>query len=304
MMNARNLLFLCLVIALFAGCEDNLDTPTAGTVNVAIDESFSQFMDSEAMVFQGLYSRAHLNTKYVSESAALKALVDDSAKIVIVARPLNDQEVKYFESLHIKPRTTKIATDAIALIINPANKDTSFSMQQLANLFGGKVQNWKDLSAGTDLTNIQVVFDNQGSSTSRYIKEKFGVKELPPICSAVKSNAEVVNYVATHKEAIGVIGVNWISDTEDTTSKDFLSKIQVARIIGDSTGPIGKQPYQAYIALKTYPLTRDVYVISREIRAGLGTGFASFIAGDKGQRIILKSGLMPATQPVRILKVN
>jgi phosphate transport system substrate-binding protein len=61
------------------------------------------------------------------------------------------------------------------------------------------------------------------------------------------------------------------------------------------------QPYQGYLAQGTYPLKREVFIISREARAGLGTGFASFITGDKGQRIILKSGLVPASMPVRIV---
>jgi phosphate transport system substrate-binding protein len=51
-------------------------------------------------------------------------------------------------------------------------------------------------------------------------------------------------------------------------------------------------------------LYRTVYIISREARAGLGSGFTAFVAGDKGQRIILKSGLVPATAPIRIVEIN
>ena len=60
----------------------------------------------------------------------------------------------------------------------------------------------------------------------------------------------------------------------------------------------------AYIALKQYPLIREVYMINREGRAGLGTGFVSFVAGDQGQRIIRLMGMLPATMPVRIVKSN
>jgi phosphate transport system substrate-binding protein len=56
--------------------------------------------------------------------------------------------------------------------------------------------------------------------------------------------------------------------------------------------------------MKNYPLTRDVVIISREIGTGLGTGFISFAASDKGQRIVLKSGLVPVTMPVRIVNIN
>ena len=64
------------------------------------------------------------------------------------------------------------------------------------------------------------------------------------------------------------------------------------------------QPFQGYLAQGTYPLRRNLYIISREARAGLGTGFASFVASDKGQRIFLKSGLLPATMPIRLVSVK
>ena len=64
------------------------------------------------------------------------------------------------------------------------------------------------------------------------------------------------------------------------------------------------QPYQAYIAQKSYPLVRDIMMISREARSGLASGFMAFVASDKGQRIVLKSGLVPATMPIRIVEIN
>jgi phosphate transport system substrate-binding protein len=64
------------------------------------------------------------------------------------------------------------------------------------------------------------------------------------------------------------------------------------------------KPYQGYIAERSYPFCRDVYMISRETFSGLGTGFVSFVAGDQGQRIILKSGLVPATMPVRLIEIR
>ena len=64
------------------------------------------------------------------------------------------------------------------------------------------------------------------------------------------------------------------------------------------------QPYQAYMAQGKYPLLRDVVMISREARSGLASGFMAFVASDKGQRIVLKSGLVPATMPIRIIEVN
>ena len=64
------------------------------------------------------------------------------------------------------------------------------------------------------------------------------------------------------------------------------------------------KPYKAYIAMKKYPLSRQVYMISRETRSGLGSGFITYVASDKGQRIVLKSGLVPATAPIRLVEIK
>jgi len=97
--------------------------------------------------------------------------------------------------------------------------------------------------------------------------------------------------------------VSWISDTDDTLSIGFLDKIKVMAIskFGDATP---YKPYQAYIKTKDYPFCRDVYMISRISGGGLGIGFVSFVAGEKGQRIILKSGLVPAIAPTRLININ
>jgi phosphate transport system substrate-binding protein len=63
------------------------------------------------------------------------------------------------------------------------------------------------------------------------------------------------------------------------------------------------KPYQAYIAQKIYPLWREVYIISKEAYTGLGTGLTAFIASERGQRIVLKFGLVPATMPVRLVEL-
>ncbi|MGC4021621.1 MAG: hypothetical protein QM734_06615 [Cyclobacteriaceae bacterium] len=64
------------------------------------------------------------------------------------------------------------------------------------------------------------------------------------------------------------------------------------------------KPYKAYILIKKYPLSRDIFIISREAHSGLGTGFLAYVASEKGQKIVLKAGLVPATAPVRLVQIN
>ena len=64
------------------------------------------------------------------------------------------------------------------------------------------------------------------------------------------------------------------------------------------------RPYQGSIYDKSYPFVREIYFISRETFAGLGSGFINWACAEQGQRIVLKSGLVPATMPIRLVQIK
>lgn len=310
-MKLRDVIF-CLFVCFFVSCsinsdpnQKNGDTPTAGKISIAVDETFKPIIEAELYTFESLYTLAKINADYTSEAEAFQSLLNDSSRLIVVSRELNKEESAYFKSIKIFPRVTKIAIDALALIVNKQNPDSVISMEQLSDIFNGNTKSWSQLSGGKFKESINIVFDNKNSSTARYIIEKLNNNHpLPANSYAVNSNQEVIEYVQNHPNTLGIIGVSWISDGDDPKSLGFLNKIKVMSVstkdsIGNATEAYA--PYQAYIAQRQYPLTRDLFIVSREARTGLGTGFASFVAGDKGQRIILKSGLIPATMPVRII---
>jgi len=284
------------------------DTPTSGNLKISVDESFAPIIDSHVYTFQKLYKYAKVKAQYKSEGEVVKDLLTDSARVVILSRRLTPSENKVFENLKITPRVTKVAIDGVALIVHPENNDTLLAVSQLKDIFTGKITSWKQLNAKSGLGDITIVFDNNNSSTARYVIDSINNKQpLPPKAFASKSNPALVDYVANNPNAIGVLGVNWISDFDDSVAIGFLRKIRVVAV-GRENNPAAPDQYyqlfQGFLAQGTYPLRRDLYVISREARAGIGTGFASFVAGDKGQRIFLKSGLVPATMPIRLVNVT
>lgn len=313
--NIKFFSFIAVTLLFFSCSNDHVkhdpytDTPTGGEILILADESYEPLVQVQIDTFQEIYKYAKINVRYLPEEELFKELMNnDTVRIAITARDLNESERKDFEFQKIIPRNLKIASDAVALIVNSENPDTLLTTDQLESILLGKYKVWKDLSPKGIKDSILIVFDRNGSANARYLKEKFlKEKSLSPNSYATNSNAAVVDYVSKTKGAIGVIGVNWISDSDDSTANVFLKKI---RVIGVSqTDSNGVQmdyykPFQAYIALKNYPLTRDVMIINREGRNGLGTGFASFVAGDKGQRMIRMMGLLPATMPVRIIQVN
>ena len=298
---------MCLLFSVSCGNKSGKasDTPTSGNITIAADETLRPIVEAETDTFQSTYKYAKIKTLYLPESDAVQAMLQDSARLVIATRSLNKEEEEYFKKIKITVKPLKIAIDAIAFIVHPDNPDTTLTKNLVRDIVSGKIKTWADVRKGNNSGPVQIVFDNAGSSTVRYVTDSVapGIK-LPENCFAAKTNEEVIEHVSKHKNALGIIGVNWISDSDDGKVLGFLDKIKVVGIESDKTPGTFFKPYQAYIADRSYPYIRNIWLISREARAGLGTGFASYIGSDKGQRIILKSGLVPATMPVRLIQVK
>lgn len=303
------LLSILLAAVFLAGCGGDekpreTDTATSGRINISVDESFTLLFDTQIYTFESLYPKADIIASYKPEGDVIHDIFSDSVKVIVMSREFSEDEKKALESKRINPKTVKIAEDAVAILVHPDNPDTLLTVDRLRNILGGKDTVWKQLNPASTLSNITVVFDNNNSANARYLQEKLmNGAGFNRNCFAVKSNEQVIDYVSANRNAVGVISVNWISDRDDTLSSGFMKKIRIVSVAGGE-GAAYFKPYQAYIKTKEYPLCRDVYMMYRGRTGGLGTGFASFVAGDKGQRIILKAGLVPAIAPVRIVEIN
>jgi phosphate transport system substrate-binding protein len=284
------------------------ETPTRGNISIAADESFQLLINAELETFHSLYTYALIKASYKPESEVIADLLNDSVRMVVVTRQLTQAEVEQLRAKQIIAKTTKIAYDGIGFILNKENPDSNLRYDQVQGIIEGKITQWKQIDPASTLGDIVMVFDNEKSGNFRYLQEKFlKGKTVPKNLYAVSTNPEVLNYVRTKANAIGVIGTNWISDKDDTLSNKFLKEVKIAAIgeLGDTEGSGEfRKPFQGYIAESSYPFIREVYAINRETFTGLGTGFVQFLAGDVGQRIILKSGLVPATMPVRLVEVK
>jgi phosphate transport system substrate-binding protein len=285
------------------GVQPIVETPTRGNIKISVDESFKLLYDTQVYTFESQYVDAKIAVSYKPEVDVLADLMNDSVRTVVLTRDLTKKEKDYLLTQKFVSHTTKVAHDALALIVNKANPDTLILDIQFADIFRGKITTWNQINPKSPEKPVTIVFDNNKSGNVRYFREKFEMKgNFPSNCFAVNTNEEVINYVKNNPSALGIISVNWISDTQDSVSEKFLESVKVMEV---GTDPLNYcKPYQGYIAEGSYPFCRDVYMISRETFSGLGTGFASFVAGDQGQRIILKSGLVPATMPIRLIQIK
>jgi phosphate transport system substrate-binding protein len=311
MFNFKYLSVFCSVFFLFS-CQNKVkerftDTYTSGVIPIAVDESFKPIVQEEIDVFEAMFPKTGIVPNYTNEVNAINLLLKDSVRVAITTRPLSLKENNFLKSKTFYSRSFKIATDGIALIINNHNSDSIITVENIRKILTGEALNWKDVFPKSRLGKFQVVFDNQNSSTVRYAidsicKGKLLSKQL----YAQNTNLEVIDFVSKTPNAIGIICVNWLGNRKDTTNLTFKNEIRVMAVTAESEATVANsyKPYQAYLFYGYYPLTRNVYVVLNDPRGSLPTGFTSFLTGDRGQRIILKSGLVPATQPLRVVHVK
>ncbi len=308
----KTLLGLLLSIAFtLVSCEQRgkdgkvLDTPTSGSIRILVDEAYQPVIASALDVFDTLYPRTDVQAEYVAEGEAVAALLRDSVQVIIIGRALTEEEIKrHFEPRGFRPAMTLIAYDAVAFIVHPSNPDTLLTQEQLRQIVTGQKTRWRDIRARASSDSIVLVFDHALSGTVRYVRDSIGSgTPLPANAFALKGNAEVIDYVARHPNALGIIGANWISDADDKGVQSFLREIKLVDI-APATGKEGFGPYQAYLATGQYPYKRAVYVINAQARTGLGLGLAAFLASDPGQRIIHKDGLLAAQAPIRLIQLQ
>lgn len=309
--------------AAFGSCTKKAEsTSSSGIATVVCDASFENIMDQEIDVFEFVYPDANIIPYYTDQHAAIDSLLNLSTRLIVTTRPLSAKEVSYLKSEGKQVRQSQIAVDALALIVNPANTVTVLSKPEIAEILSGKLRRWSDIQPGNDhLGDIEVVFDHQGSSTVQYMRDSLlNGGDFGPNVFAQNSPSEVFKAVATNKNAIGVIGVAWISSDlktremsredyaasvqrNDSTDLRFSEDVKVLKVRGNGE-VTAYAPYQYYIFRGEYPLYRQVYMISTGTGGSLSHGFYSFVTGFHGQKIILNTGIVPRVVGPTLVNIN
>lgn len=289
-----NIIVYILLVFLVITCKKNetKDTIIEGKATLIVDETLKPIIEDQVQIFESQYD-VKIAIEAKSEAEVIQALVKDNSKIAILSRTLNKEEIDYFEKKKIYPKITPFAKDAIALIVNKNTKDTLITLKQITDLMKGKKQsNFKGL-----------VFDNPNSSTANYFCNLAGLESLPTDgIFSFKTNNEVIQYVAQNNGMIGVIGINYIFEPSKET-KNNLDKTYIVNLLNPKDNQY-YAPTQNNIASGQYPLVRDLFVVNCQGYSGLGMGFSSFVTSEVGQRIILKSGLVPKNFPSRKIRIR
>lgn len=283
---------LFLVISCNKSTDVNQETILKGNAILHVDATLMPIMEDQVQIFESRYD-ATIKMNVQSEAEVIQSLVKDTSSIAVLSRKLNADEMKIFANRKIIPKTTPFALDAVALITNSNSSDTLVAIKDVVNFMKGEFS-----------SKIKgLVFDNPNSSTVRYMNKLAGLTSIPQKgVFSFGTNNEVIKFVSQNKGMIGVVGLNWL--TQPTPEmQQYVDKVTALSVQGYNQDDF-YAPDQNNIAEGKYILARELYIVNCQGFSGLGMGFASFVAGDIGQRIILKSGLLPYKVPPRKLSIR
>lgn len=298
--------------------EKDPHSSTSGTTTMVCDNTFENIFKQEVDVFEYQYPDAHILVRYATQAEAFDSLFSLNTRSIVTSRDITPDEKRALKAKYkrerganVSVRSAKIAVDAVAFIVNPKNTCEKLTVSELADIMSGESSHWNDLEPSS-LGEIKVILDQSGSSLATFLSDSLlQGRPLGPNVYSAGSISEVFNIVEKTPDAIGVLGVSWITSDMDSAdiSREELAesvlsdgavmgatltqRVKVLKVNRDNEVTAYK-PYQQYIFDGSYPLFRQIYMITTASTSNVAGGFYSFITGPIGQKIIMKTGILPA----------
>lgn len=293
----KQIVWSVLGLVLLASCKKDADkdvsttkeTYDKGTTEMYVESSVYPIIEDINEVFKSYYADADIQLKMLSQNEILNAIHNDTNRLAVLPKDFSKEELEVFKG-RVVPKITPIAKDAVLFIADKSSNDTLVKYQEVIDIF-----------KGIKTSDKIFVFHDPNSALVAKVKADAGLDKISKNVYYANTVAEIVDYVNKNKKAVGVVGINWMVQP-DNEIKESIKGLRSLYVYNDSLKQYYK-PSQSTIADNTYPLVRTINIIDVQGKTGLGTGFASFAASDKGQRIVLKSGLMPITLPKREINI-
>jgi phosphate transport system substrate-binding protein len=281
------------------------EATTYGKNRIGVDETLQPALKPAFYMFKTTYQKADLQVDYLPEVNIIREMYRDSIELLVLSRKLNDEENALMKERQITPRYTPIARDGLVILLNKSNPDKLLSYEQILDIFSGKITNWSQVSKKNGNGKIQLIFDNDNSSTATYFLDQLNMKTLPEGAAAAKGVEDIIDKVSKVKGGIGVVGLAWVGNLNEAEDNKVKNLVNIAYVRPKgSTKDEYFTPDQMNISDSLYPLSRTIYVVDCSGRSSLGTGFASFMFTEQGQRIILKTGILPYFVPARTINLK
>lgn len=269
-----------------------------GELTVFVDEGLKPVMQQQIDVFEYLYDSVKVNVKYTRPNEVIDSFRSKHAGVVVITRDLDKREIEQMKATDtIYPREVLVSYDAVAIICKKQKQEIDLDYTGLKNLFSPEATG-----------KVKLVFDHQDASTVSFVLQKLGYTGQPSKnVYALKSADEVIDYCSKQTDAFGFIPYSLISDADDAKAQAILKQVKILSLRAKNAKgeTVWVSANQSDIADGSYPLIRPVNAV---LKYGHGDNlewlFVNYMYKEKGARIFLKAGLIPARMPEREINVN
>jgi len=220
-------------------------------------------------VYIGEHPDKKIGVQGGGSGTGIRMVGEGSVAIGASSRELSSDEKKAHPELVVTP----IAIDCIAIVVHPSNNLSSLSIQQIRDVFSGKITNYKELG-GPDRAIVLV--EREDGSGTRSSFEGFVMNGSDVSAAALQKPASgAIRFtVSSNENAIGYVGIGYLDGT--------IKPLQVN----------GVAPTEENVKSKTYPLSRDLYLLTKGQPTGDAKLFIDFILSDEGQQIVKDEGFV------------
>ena len=207
----------------------------------------------------------------------IKALIDKTADIADSSREIKKEEIELAKTKNVNPVTYVIANDAIVPVVHPKNKVKNLSVDQLSQIYQGKITNWKEVG-GDDLKIVVISRDSSSGTFESWDHFVMKKAKVAPQAQMLASNGAVVTAVAKNRYAIGYLGIGYVNKS--------VKALQVNGITASVQTAISKE----------YPFSRELYIYTDGDATGDVAKYIAFVKSPEGQKIVVKEGFVPLTE--------
>jgi phosphate transport system substrate-binding protein len=286
----RLILPIVLSFFLLAACSSNQAGTNSQKAAYYIDNKGSDTIVNLALAWAEKYQSLHPDVSIAvtggGSGTGIAAMINKTTDIANASRKIKNEEVDQAKANGVDPVEHTIARDAIAVIVNPSNPISQLTMQQISDIYSGKINNWSEIG-GEDRPIVRLSRE-VNSGTHVYFLEtvvRMGKKDEKTFFSTdtllLPSSEGIVSEVRQNPNAIGYDGLGYVP-------KD-LKMIAIA--------PHEGQPYIlpsiATVNDKTYPIARDLYMYTNGEPSGKLKEYLDWILSPEAQQIVADQGFVP-----------
>ena len=253
------------------------------TISISGSTTVLPIVQKAADQYMTLHPETNIQISGGGSGVGIQAIGAKTVDIGMTSREVTKDEMAKYPGFVV----TTVAQDGIAVIVNPKNTIPYITLDQVKDIYLGKITKWTEITgASVPGTNNQIVIvgRDSASGTRTYFDETVLAKATPTQNMLEKnSNGAVLQTVAQTPGSIGYVSIGFVS--KDVKALPIWYNAQT--IIAPSISTVKD---------KTYPVSRDLYVITNGQPSGLAGDFIKYILSADGQKIVADEGYVTLTQ--------